>query len=262
MPDKTHSEEVFVLIIVGIIVFLVVTGLLVLIILYYQKKRFQHKQQLSVKEKEYARQLLESKLEIQEQTFKTISSEIHDNVGQILSLAKVQLNIIDQSPIVDKSLLNDAKESVSKALTDLRDIAKSLNSDRIQQSSLFEITQHELQRIQRSGLMNTSTEQKGDEINIPDQKKLVIFRIVQECLQNIIKHSNANQIHVTFDYQKDQLIITIIDNGKGFDPATPDTKDGQGLQNIINRAVMIGGAAKIISQLGDGTTIIITSPYE
>jgi len=262
MPDKTYNEEVFVLILVAIIVFLVITGLLVMIILYYQKKRFQHKQQLVTKDKEYAQQLLQSKLEMQEQTFNMISSEIHDNVGQILSLAKVQLNIIDQSPVLDKSLLNDAKESVGKALTDLRDIAKSLNSSRIQQSGLFESIQQELQRIQRSGLMNTFAELKGEEVSIPDQKKLILFRIMQESLQNIIKHSNASQINIVFNYQKDQIIITITDNGQGFDPVALDAKDGQGLQNIITRAGMIGGIAAINSQPGNGTTIIITSPYE
>jgi signal transduction histidine kinase len=262
MPDKNYREEVFVMILVGIIVFLVITGLLVLIILYYQKKRFQHQQQLVDKEKEYAQQLLESKLEIQEQTFNTISSEIHDNVGQILSLAKVQLNIIAQGNSLDISLLNEAKDSVGKAMADLRDIAKSLSSNRIQYSSLFEVAQHELQRIQRAGIMNTIAVQKGDEIKIVDQKKLIIFRIIQESLQNIIKHSKANQIDVEFSYQKDQLTVTVSDNGTGFDSTKLVGKDGQGLQSIMNRAMMIGGLASIESQPGKGTTIIITSPYE
>ena len=80
---------------------------------------------------DFNQQLLQSQLEMQEQTFNIISTEIHDNVGQILSLAKVQLNIIDQGEMLDRSLLADAKESVSKAMIDLRDIAKSLNSERI-----------------------------------------------------------------------------------------------------------------------------------
>jgi signal transduction histidine kinase len=262
MPDKTYSEEVFVLILVGIIVFLVITGLLVVIGFYYQKKKFQHKQQLASQEKEYAQQLLQSQLEIQEQTFNSISSEIHDNVGQILSLAKVQLNILDQKTVVDKGLLRDAKESVGKALTDLRDIAKSLSSDRILQSGLFEVTQSELQRIHRTGIMCTSIEQKGTEINISNQKKLIIFRIIQESLQNIIKHSNADNINIVFTYDKEQIAITITDDGKGFDTCMLEKKDGQGLQNIPTRANLIGGSAKIVSQPGFGTAIVITSPYE
>ncbi len=122
---------------------------------------------------------------MQEQTFNTISQEIHDNVGQILSLAKVQLNIIDQSEQLDRTLLADAKDSVSKAMTDLRDIAKSLNSERIQLSGLPEITAQELQRINRAGLILTSIKTEGKEQNMQEQKKLIIFRIIQEALQNI-----------------------------------------------------------------------------
>ena len=198
MQGKTYSEEVFIMILVGVIVFFVLTGLMVLIILYYQRKRFQHRQDLAVKEKEYAEQLLQSKLEIQEQTFDSISSEIHDNVGQVLSLAKVQLNILAQGSTLNISLLNDAKESIGKALIDLRDIAKSLNSNRVQHLGLFEITQNELLRIQRSGAMNTLCERKGEEVDISSQKKLIIFRIIQEALQNIIKHSKANELNAVF----------------------------------------------------------------
>jgi two-component system NarL family sensor kinase len=262
MPDKIYGEEVVMTVIIGVIVFLVVTSLMAFIILFYQKKRFQHQKQMAEKDKQYSEQLLRAQLEIQEQTFNAISSEVHDNVGQILSLAKVQLNIIDQGETLDKALLADAKESVGKALSDLRDIAKSLNSERIQQSGLYEVTEHELQRINRAGLMNTTLEKRGEAANIEDHKKLIIFRMIQESLHNIIKHSGATFITVNFEYKKEQLIISIADNGKGFDKSLLFHKDGLGLQNIFNRALLIGGHAMIDSTPGEGTIIIITSPYE
>lgn len=205
--------------------------------------------------------LLQSQLEIQEQTFNTISREIHDNVGQILSLAKVQLNIVEQSDSIDKNLLTDAKESVSKAMTDLRDIAKSLNSERIQISSLPEITEHELQRINRSGIMLTSFTIEGQEQAIAEQKKLIIFRIIQEAFQNILKHSGAQNIGVIFHYQSDELKIDITDDGKGFNKDLLTRKDGLGLHNIVNRAKLIGGEAHINSSIDKGTHITIISPY-
>ncbi len=209
----------------------------------------------------YEQALLQSQLEMQEQTFNTISTEIHDNVGQVLSLAKVQLNIIDQSDTLDKELLADAKESVSKAMTDLRDIARSLNSDRIQQSGLYEITEHELQRISRAGLMATSIKSTGDIQLIAEQKKLIIFRMIQETLQNILKHSKATGIEVHFKYEPDHLKISIADNGVGFDKDIMSNRDGLGLQNIFNRAELIGGHAGIESAPGAGTIITITSSY-
>ena len=261
MPIKSNQEEVAMFAIIGIIVFLVVISLMVFIILFYQKKRFQHRKQMADKEKEFNQQLLQSQLEMQEQTFNTISREIHDNVGQVLSLAKVQLNIIDQSESFDKALVKDAKESVSKAMTDLRDIAKSLNSERIQLSSLPEITEHELQRINRSGIMLTSINLEGQEQNMQEQKKLIIFRIIQETLHNIMKHSQAKNIDVKFCYEADKLKIAITDNGIGFDKELITKKDGLGLQNIVTRAALIGGEAHINSIINQGTGITIIAPY-
>jgi len=244
------------------IILLVLAGLFILILVTYsnnRKKKFiQEKQSLQAA---FNQQLLQSQLEMQEQTFNTISREIHDNVGQVLSLAKVQLNIIDQSESFDKTLVTDAKESVSKAMTDLRDIAKSLNSERIQLSSLPEITGHELQRINRSGIMLTSINVEGQEQNIQEQKKLIIFRIIQEALHNILKHSQAKNIDVKFCYETDKLKIDITDNGIGFDKELITKKDGLGLQNIVSRAALIGGEAHIKSVINQGTVITIIAPY-
>ena len=178
-----------------------------------------------------------------------------------LSLAKVQLNILERGEAFDKSLIAQTKESVSKALTDLRDIAKSLQSERIQQSSLPEIISQELARIGRSGLLHTNIYIEGKEHAIADQKKLITFRIVQETLQNIIKHANASIIDVKCEYCENKLEIKVSDNGKGFNKSLVTKRDGLGLSNIINRAALIGGEAQIESKINEGTTITITTPY-
>jgi two-component system, NarL family, sensor kinase len=260
MPD--NHEEVLIVIVAGTIIFLVLTGIMTFISIYYQKKKFQHHQQLIDREKEYNEQLLQSQLEMQEQTFNTISREIHDNVGQVLSLAKVQLNIIDQTEQIDKSMLGDVKESISKAMTDLRDIARSLNTERIQLISLPETVGNELKRINRAGFTYAALHVEGSEQNMQDQKKLIIFRIIQESLQNIIKHSKASNVNVFFCYDELHLKIEIADNGTGFDTAIfNDKAAGLGLQNIISRAALIGGEATINSVINEGTTITIKTPY-
>ncbi|MFX7870642.1 histidine kinase dimerization/phosphoacceptor domain-containing protein, partial [Acinetobacter baumannii] len=82
---------------------------------------------------EFEKQTLQSQLEIQEQTFNIISQEIHDNVGQILSLAKVQMNILEEQLVNPPAILKDTKENISRAMNDLRDIAKGLSTERIEQ---------------------------------------------------------------------------------------------------------------------------------
>ena len=241
---------------------LFLAGLFILILVTYSNKRkkkfIQEKHLLEVA---FNDQLLKTQLEMQEQTFNTISHEIHDNVGQVLSLAKVQLNILDQGETLNRLLLAEAKDNVSKAMTDLRDIAKSLNTDRIQSSNLQQITTQELQRISRSGLMTVSIKSEGTAQNVQVHKKLIIFRIIQESLQNIIKHSKANNIDVSFSYSNSFLKVQIADNGIGFDKESPIKKDGLGLQNIVSRASLIGGEATIRSSPNQGTVITIISPY-
>jgi signal transduction histidine kinase len=255
------SQEITIVVGVAISLAIVAIGIISLF-LNYRNKRLQAIQEKEKMQADFNQQLLQSQLEMQEQTFNIISTEIHDNVGQILSLAKVQLNIIDQGEMLDRSLLADAKESVSKAMIDLRDIAKSLNSERIKLSSLQEITGLELQRINRLGLMTTSLRTDGETRNLQEQKKLIIFRIIQESLQNIIKHSKAKNIEICFHYDKDILKIEVVDNGTGFDKTLLEKKEGIGLQNIISRALLIGGEANINSVPGKGTIITIISPYE
>ena len=220
-----------------------------------------------IKEKEQMRnrfneQLLQSRLEMQEQTFNTISSEIHDNVGQILSLAKVQLNIMGQVEKIEKSMVTELKETVGKAMTDLRDIARSLNSDRIQRTTLQDSTKQELLRISNTRLMTTSIDTEGETIPIPEQRKLILFRMIQEGLQNIIKHSRATHVEVLFDYRKDPLIISISDNGIGFDQNLVSHQQGLGLQNMLRRASVIGGEATIDSAPDRGTVITFKVPFQ
>jgi len=210
----------------------------------------------------FERQILESKLEIQEQTFNFISQEIHDNVGQLLSLAKVQLNIMDQQQEMDRSLLTEAKDGISKAMMELRDIAKSLSSERIQSFDLGKSITEEINRINRSGLVKAYASINGSSNAVKDHNKLILFRIIQESIQNILKHSGATEINVQMENNGEQSHITISDNGTGFDVEKElSGESGLGLKNIMQRAELIGGNASISSKSQQGTIIRIIIPH-
>ncbi len=207
-------------------------------------------------------QLLRSQLEIQEQSFNAISMEIHDNVGQTLSLLKVQLNIIEQLEQPAKTLIVEAKENVSKAMADLRDIAKSMSTERVRSASLAQMTNHELKRIGQTGILNVIFNCEGEEQNLDVEHKLILFRVIQECLQNILKHAEAKTLNIEFCYKAEQLVIHIADYGKGFDQDIVDQQltTGLGIRHIIKRTAIIGGIAKIESEIQKGTQITLTIP--
>ncbi|HYF32535.1 MAG TPA: ATP-binding protein [Chitinophagaceae bacterium] len=260
---QLDSEEVVIVFVAGIAVFLVLSGIVIYILFFYQRKRFQHQRQLIELQKQFNETLLTSQIEIQEHDFNVISREIHDNVGQILSLAKIQLNIISQSENIDRNMINDVKENIAKAMADLRDIAKGLNSERVQISNLYETIHQEVDRISRGGFIKGTTSLLGDEKELQQQKKLILFRIVQESLQNILKHSEATEFCIKVHYGDNAVEINITDNGKGFNlkGASIETS-GMGLSNIQNRSLLIGGTAAIETALGAGTTVSINIPYD
>jgi len=257
------AKDQLVFTIIAVIIILLVLGVLFLVTLfYYNHKKGQMSKEKQLMRATFDKQLLESKLEIQEQTFNMISQEIHDNVGQILSLAKVQLSILEQRKVMDGELLGNVKENISQAMTELRDIAKSLSSDRIQQVSLQEGINEEIRRINKSGFIHIVAEVQGTEKTLPDQHKMIAFRIVQEGLQNIIKHAGASDVQVSIRYLEHCIFITLADNGVGFNSETELKKrDGLGLQNILRRAELVGGKAEIKSKPGEGTILQIQMAY-
>ena len=237
----------------------VFTMLFFIVFLNKKRKLLIEKEQLKA---DYEKTILQTQVEIQEQTFSSISQEIHDNVGQILSLVKVQLNIMDEREEKDRGMLADAKENISKAMTDLRDIAKGLSSDRIRIVGLAAAVQQELQRINRLGGVYITLQEQGQEKQLEPQKQLILFRVIQECLQNIMKHAAADTVTIRFDHSQDFFKISISDNGKGFNFKKERLQHGGlGLQNIFKRLELIGGAADIQSVLKKGTTIKLTIPY-
>lgn len=209
--------------------------------------------------------LLQSQLEIQEQTLKNISQEIHDNVGQVLSLAKLNLNTIDISKTEElQKKIESALIQVSKAINDLRDLSKSFNTDNISAIGLVRAVEYELDMIKKTGVHKTSFNVEGKIKKLEPQTELILFRIVQETLHNIIKHAEASSIWISARYTENDLGLEIKDNGKGFHPTAEgdqDTDSGLGIRNMNNRARLIGAKFNLNSIKNEGTSVTIVLPF-
>ncbi|MEO6541648.1 MAG: sensor histidine kinase, partial [Ferruginibacter sp.] len=194
----------------------------------------------------------------QEQTLKTISEEIHDNVGQVLSLAKLNLNTFESNP--EKKLI-DTKHLISKAINDLRDLSRSMHGDRIAELGLHQSLVDELQILQNSGSeFETHFKISGEKYKLPQQHEMVLFRIVQEALNNAIKHAKAKNINLHLFYTPESFTLTVRDDGKGFDASVTQNKKGIGLKSMQNRARLIGATCIFQSSFNNGTSITIELP--
>lgn len=256
------SQSQIIIIIIAITVVLLFIGILFLVMIWsYNNKKMQMAREKQQIQDAFEKQLLQSRLEIQEETFNNISQEIHDNVGQLLSFAKVQLNIMEQQAAKGPEDIKAVKETIGTAFSALRNIARSLSSDRIQSFSLTDNIREEIRRMERAGISIGFTVEDAEQPVNP-QSKLLLFRMIQEALQNILKHSCATSVDIRFSYLPERLHIVVRDNGAGFDVDQEiSKKEGLGLQNILNRARLIGGTASITSRPAEGTSIHITAPY-
>jgi hypothetical protein len=260
---KNSRIDIYILIFSSIVLFASLVFFIIIFFNHYRKKQRKNYLEKEELKAAFQRELLRSQLEIQEETFNHISQEIHDNVGQILSLAKVQINIMNETSDLNHEMLNEVKENVGKALSDLRDIARSLNSEHIRSVSILKSVTMEAERINKSGVGSMLIHIDGEERMINVQKKLILFRIIQESIQNCIKHATASQINISFFYTPAELMVQIADNGRGFDIDGEVQKgNGIGLMNIKKRAVLAGGSSSIESRINAGTTIQISMPYE
>lgn len=203
--------------------------------------------------------LLKTEIEIKEQTLKTISQEIHDNVGQVLSLAKLNLNTLDfDTGIPKEEKIQKSIQLVSKAINDLRELSKSLNGDKVADLGLTEAIANELQIIKNTGSFNTRFTVDGETCKLLPEVEMVMFRIVQESLNNAVKHSRAKNIDILISNNINQCSILITDDGEGFDVDKLEcTETGIGLKNMQSRARLINAYFNIESAPGRGTRVIL-----
>ncbi|MCA9346888.1 hypothetical protein KC960_05360 [Candidatus Saccharibacteria bacterium] len=251
------STKVAIVLIFGSLTLLVFVLFIILILFEYRKRQVRHiTEKLELKHR-YQNEVLQTQIEVQEQSFKYISEEIHDNIAQMLSLVKIKIyktagKTTDENVL---SGLNTSTELLSKTMDDLRSLSHILNGGLVSKLTLEESLEKELDYV-RDDDMHAELTVKGQTYDIGGEKKLLAFRIVQESINNAIKHAKAQNINISLVYKTDGLIISIADDGKGFDTELMKGSKGLGLHNMQLRAKMLGSMG-ITSEQDKGTTITI-----
>lgn len=237
----------------SVFVLLLVIGAFMLFRIYLKRKNMLllEKEKMSIR---FEQTLLRSKLEIQEETFTYISREIHDNIGQVLSLIRINLNTISLPSEEQKINLMD--ELIGKAIRDLRNLSHSLDSDMIRNSGWVKAAERLLADLQKTGTCKITFAAEEKLPAIGNEKSIILFRMIQEIINNIIKHARAKEIGFKAFPEERCIQIMIEDNGKGFDRAT--VAAGAGLQNLETRARMIDANLTIDTIPGSGTCVTIS----
>ncbi|MFT3680933.1 MAG: sensor histidine kinase [Ferruginibacter sp.] len=260
------TNDIFIMIISISVVLLLLIVFIVSFLFIYQKRQLRHQLEIETVKEQVSQEILKAQLEIKEQTLTNIAEDIHDNVGQVLSLVVLTLSAVDTD---DKESANQKIENtmklVEKAVADLRNLSKKMDAENIISGGLLPVIKMELDMISKTGFYHTNFQYAGIERRIDTEKELILYRVVQECLNNIIKHAKANRININLRYEPLAFCMEITDNGTGFDQTAVAGKEigkkGAGLNNMKRRIGLIGGEFEIRTAAGKGTDIIISIPY-
>ena len=263
---RDTNQQIYFVIFMGTLLAFLLVGFILAMFFFYQRRRQKQERELIRLKEEYEQEVLRSQLEIQESTMKTIAQELHDNVGQSLSVIKLWMSMAPIAPEHEAyEGVQNSKEMLQKVIREMADLTKSLHTDRITDIGLSEAINFDLATIRRAGILKIHFEVEGEEFHFPDQQSIFIFRMYQEMMNNIIKHSKATHVNVALYYQgNDTFVMKIRDDGVGFDvqekKESGSGSSGLGLKSMRNRAKMIGADLAIESEPGKGTTIAVKVP--
>lgn len=253
------QQKLLIIYFVAVLLFFAIFAIVFVIAFQRRKNKFIKERYES--ERRYQRELTDSKIEIQEQTLKNIAWELHDNVGQLLSVANIQLNILlNSAPINYHAQIKETKGVIQDSVQEIRSLSKVLNNEVVLKNGLIASLQVELDRFRRLGYLDVSLKITGDIIPINSATEIILFRILQEFLSNVIKHARASKLFVLLEYTDKYLDISAMDDGIGFD--TSIKSDSSGMVTMKSRADLVNAEYSLVSEIGKGTQLDLKYPYK
>jgi signal transduction histidine kinase len=253
------KEDLIAFVATGTIMFLLLGFFIINFLLVYQRRQLEYFKERERLKNKFHQELLTAHLEIHEHTLKHIAQEIHDNIGQVLSFIKLSLgsfNALSRKEKADK--IEDTRELVTYVINELRDLSKSLSYEKIGEKGLTETIRFETDRITKSAAFNIVLQIEGESFPLGDQRELVLYRIFQESIHNIISHSKAQNVKIILQYSPEVFNLILQDDGIGFCQEDVEQSGGIGIKNMRNRATLIGAKLSILTSLDEGCLTRVT----
>jgi signal transduction histidine kinase len=253
----------FISIIILIAAFMIILLAAFLIIFFVLSRNKQNKlfEEKIALQSQFKEELLQLQLETQENSFNQISQELHDNIGQLLSSTKLLLNIGASELEYVPDAFKTAEQTVGKAIQDLRDLSKTLNNEWLNRFNLIENLETEKARINAARKIKVEVSNQYEIMPLQPEAQLMLFRIVQEALQNSIKHAAPENINIIIKNSDGLFELIIQDDGRGFDYTTAKI-ESIGLRNMEHRTHLLGGKISWQTANHQGTCITIKIPLE
>ncbi len=265
-------SEVTIIIIIGTLLLVAMGGFVTALMFLYKRKYQAHQVEVAFLYETHRREILTAQLETQNQTLQRVADDLHDHVGQMLSVVWLHLNRLhkETEDLPAQETVDELLTYTSALVADVRSISKTLSTDTIDRFGLLACLDVEIDRINRAGpSQRVSIEVMGELYSMGTQTEIILLRMIQEALNNAIKHAPGAPIALSLDYRPELLSISVMDQGPGFSMDSVEAQSlsgsGQGLYNLRRRASLLGGtctwlAAYEDNKLSQGTKVLITVP--
>jgi len=259
---QISSKELIFLITLTTSIFLIAPIFLIVYVYIYNKKKARHLEEKETLKKTFELELLKSQFEVQEHIMQNIAGNLHDNIGQLLSLTSITLSSINSSSF-QEGKIKTAEELTLRAIRELRQLSRMMNGQELLKKNLAHAIAFEIDWIKKGTDYEVSFIDNSSHTNPNNaDKELILFRLFQEIISNVIRHAQATTINIEINQTFELLSLSVKDNGKGFVLEEKlQLQDGMGLFNISKRALMMNGTFNIHSVPGSGTEISVSIPY-
>ena len=255
--ERKHNQAIL---LAGALIFVFIVS--VLFFVFYRSRRRQSEMEILTQEQ---KKQFGAVLQAQEEERKRIASELHDSVGQLLSLTNLYISdAVDHiKDGTDEGSVSLAKsiESLQEAIKETRTISHNLMPGALVRKGLSAACRELVRRVNDAGLLDISYNEQGIKKQPNEQIAVVYYRVLQELVNNIIKHSGATKAEVSLVRENGSLLMEVKDNGKGFDLSEAKQKGGIGLQNIFSRLELVNAFFEVDSNNKSGTTFKISLPF-
>lgn len=212
-------------------------------------------------ELDYQRLIHQATVDSQEKERSEIGKELHDNINQVLTTTKLYLDLALTNSDLKEELIRKSLLNINNVIQEIRHLSRSLMDPSIGDLGLIDSIKDLVENIHLTQKLNIHfTADEKTELLIDETQKLTVFRIIQETLNNVLRHAKATVVAVSLSVEEDTITLVIQDDGIGFFPET--IKKGAGLKNIQNRVYLINGTLRLQSTPGEGCTVQIQFPVK
>lgn len=264
--SQAYSEEIILTVLISTLLLLGFVLLAGYFFFQQQKKRFLHQTEVLELRESFNQTILQSKLEIQDRTLDHIAKELHANFSHLISLININLSVIlSQSSGEIRDHISETKLLAKELMQEVKTLSVSLNSDFIMKAGFIKAFENELSRLTKTKRYEVSYLLSGVPIHMPSGQEIVLYRLCQEILNNIVKHAKATKISVHLNYQSQMLHLSIGDDGIGFDKGQVFDNavdlESTGLLNMAGRAKLINAEFSLKTAPSEGTLVEIVIPF-